>query len=84
MNKYTIMKQTFLVILAIAIVAVYTYLGLYSGSAMLALCAMVLWLGIIGWGLAGIFWWLTKKEKETGLGKEALVTKEKQPLYKKL
>lgn len=35
-------------------------------------------------GLAGIFWWLTKKEKETGLGKEALVTKEKQPLYKKL
>lgn len=49
MNKYTIMKQTFLVILAIAIVAVYTYLGLYSGSAMLALCAMVLWLGIIGW-----------------------------------
>lgn len=64
MNKYTIIKNTFITLIAIAVVSGYTYAGIYSGSALMALCAIMLWMGIIGWSIILTIQWLTKKEKE--------------------
>lgn len=62
MNKYTLIKRVVASILAIAVVGGYTWAGIYSGSALMALCMTMMWLGIIGWSFIFLFTWLSSKE----------------------
>jgi len=64
LNKYGKMKLGLSVLIGVIVISFYTYFGLTSGSVLMALCMYLLWLGIVGWSLIGIFTWLTNKEKQ--------------------
>ena len=65
MNKYTLVKNTLITIIALAIISGYTYIGITSGIWLAEFCAVIMWMGIGVSIISYAFVWLGKKEKES-------------------